>query len=229
MPQFEFICLANSFKHGGRCVAGLRTDGLGWIRPVSSKADGTLDINDYVLDDLTEIGLLDVARIGTVKSRAQVHQPENWQIDANRWALVSRPKPASLAPILDAALLRNGELILGCDDRVSTAELHRSAAAQSLALVAPPEIRLHQRTKADRSQKLRCHFTLDLGARCIDYDLALTDPIWVSRTQSNQAMTFRNPMDRVLLAISLGEPFGGYCYKIVAAIIQLPVCVPLRI
>lgn len=27
MPVVEMVCLANSYKHGGRCVAGLRTDG----------------------------------------------------------------------------------------------------------------------------------------------------------------------------------------------------------
>ncbi len=33
MPQFGIICLANSRKNGGHCVAGLRMDGGGWLRP----------------------------------------------------------------------------------------------------------------------------------------------------------------------------------------------------
>src|SRR6266850_2762793 len=32
MPLVDLICLANSNKMGGRCIAGLRTDGGGWVR-----------------------------------------------------------------------------------------------------------------------------------------------------------------------------------------------------
>ncbi|MFO0968577.1 MAG: hypothetical protein U0793_23720 [Gemmataceae bacterium] len=42
MPYVDLICLANSWKHGGRCVAGIKIDGSGWIRPVGSFADGIL-------------------------------------------------------------------------------------------------------------------------------------------------------------------------------------------
>jgi hypothetical protein len=35
MPTFEMICLAKSSKRGGICIAGLKTDGSGWLRPVS--------------------------------------------------------------------------------------------------------------------------------------------------------------------------------------------------
>jgi hypothetical protein len=36
MAQVDLICLANSRKLGGRCVAGLRLDGSGWVRRVDS-------------------------------------------------------------------------------------------------------------------------------------------------------------------------------------------------
>lgn len=56
MAALDIICLANSRKHGGRCVAGLRTDGGGWLRPVGTLLDGTLYPPDYTMDDLTEWG-----------------------------------------------------------------------------------------------------------------------------------------------------------------------------
>jgi hypothetical protein len=49
MPTVEIICLANSRKHSGRCVAGLRTDGQGWIRPVGPSDNGTLFPWHYTL------------------------------------------------------------------------------------------------------------------------------------------------------------------------------------
>ncbi|MFO7906187.1 MAG: hypothetical protein R6U98_26250, partial [Pirellulaceae bacterium] len=36
----EFICLANSRKHGGRCIAGIERRSGKWIRPVSDLDDG---------------------------------------------------------------------------------------------------------------------------------------------------------------------------------------------
>lgn len=40
MAKVQFICLANSWKMGGRCVAGVGAQG--WIRPVSGIPGGTL-------------------------------------------------------------------------------------------------------------------------------------------------------------------------------------------
>jgi len=50
MPILRLVCLANSRKLGGRCVACLRLVGGGWVRPVSSFSDGTLCPAQYSLD-----------------------------------------------------------------------------------------------------------------------------------------------------------------------------------
>ena len=42
MPSLDLICLANSSKLGSRCLAGLRVDGGGWVRPVSNQEYGEL-------------------------------------------------------------------------------------------------------------------------------------------------------------------------------------------
>jgi hypothetical protein len=42
LPTVEIVCLANSRKAGGRCIAGVRTDTGAWVRPVSSGREGTL-------------------------------------------------------------------------------------------------------------------------------------------------------------------------------------------
>jgi len=58
-------------------VAGLRTDGGGWIRPVSPTAEGTLSKEHYTLADGTEAGILDVIEVDVSKARPESHQPEN--------------------------------------------------------------------------------------------------------------------------------------------------------
>src|SRR5687768_13524839 len=102
MAQKEIICLANSRKHGGRCVAGLHTNGGGWLRAVGRVPDGTLFPPDYTLTDGSEPRLLDVIRIGLEKPQPSLHQPENWTIDGSRWQLVARPAASELAALLHA-------------------------------------------------------------------------------------------------------------------------------
>jgi hypothetical protein len=80
MPTFEIICLASSDKKSGRCTAGLKTDGSGWLRPVSIQSDGTLFPENYVLDNDREPQLFDVLEIECSEHRPERHQPENWVI-----------------------------------------------------------------------------------------------------------------------------------------------------
>ena len=77
MPTFEILCLANSKKHGGRCVAGLRTDGGGWVRPVADTEDGALFPEHYMLPDGSEPRIMDILRISPRECRPRPHQPEN--------------------------------------------------------------------------------------------------------------------------------------------------------
>jgi hypothetical protein len=90
MPEIEMVCLANSRKHQGRCVAGLITDGSAWIRPVSSAADGSLFPSHYILQDGTETQVMDVVHLEVRQHRPENHQPENWVIGKSKWQLVRR-------------------------------------------------------------------------------------------------------------------------------------------
>ncbi|MCC7084716.1 MAG: hypothetical protein IT427_06885 [Pirellulales bacterium] len=63
MTPVEFLCMAYSRKHQGRCIAGLRTDGSGWVRPVSKQSDGTLTSARCQLYDGTPPQALDVLRV----------------------------------------------------------------------------------------------------------------------------------------------------------------------
>lgn len=84
MPTLDIICLANSRKMGGRCVAGLRTDGQGWMRPVASTRFGELYGCHYKLSDGTEAQVLELIRIEVIKQCPQPYQPENWLIGPSK-------------------------------------------------------------------------------------------------------------------------------------------------
>lgn len=107
MPVFEIICLANSDKNGGRCIAGLKTDGSGWLRPVSTQSDGKLYPNNYILDTNREPELFDILEIECSHHRPAPHQPENWVITPRKWRFVNHPTLQKVSEILKPELDKN--------------------------------------------------------------------------------------------------------------------------
>ncbi|MGI8447005.1 MAG: dual OB domain-containing protein [Streptosporangiaceae bacterium] len=84
----DFVCLANSRKAGGRCVAGIRLSG-DWIRPVSGETDGRLYRHHYGLQKGSEPVPLDIIRLEAAPS-PELHQPENWLVSDARWQRMGR-------------------------------------------------------------------------------------------------------------------------------------------
>src|ERR1700693_2735142 len=112
MPLVDLICLANSNKMGGRCIAGLRTDGKGWVRPIASDTDhGQLYLRHFKLDDGTEPKALDVIRVDLARAAPAPGQRENWIIGAAPWALRSRPVPEDLFPRLNTVIITDHVLL----------------------------------------------------------------------------------------------------------------------
>ncbi len=228
MPTFEILCLANSKKHGGRCVAGLRTDGGGWVRPVADSEDGALFPEHYTLPDGSEPRILDVLRISPRECRPKPHQPENWCMTRAHWDLVSRPAPGAAVSLLQSSLERGPALFGSLADRVPFDSILRSPAPASLALVAPQDLKWWIACNpATGKSQARARFRLD-GAL---YNLVLTDPICLARLMSLPPGIYPatsagfKPDERFLLTVSLGEPFEGNCFKLAAGVVALPAAV----
>jgi len=223
MPKVKFICLANSRKFGGRCVAGLQLGSIDWIRPVSSQADGTLSHGQYSLDDGTDASLLDVIEVEVTKPRPQVHQPENWELAPGRWHLVGRFKGTQAVSQLVSILVAGPILIENQLDHVDHSALTTNPASASLALIEPSSLKWNITTTFTGKRQTRCRFNLSGAA----YDLAVTD-MHVEKQLSSLSLGIHSrqaaaidPKARVLLTISLGEPLNGICYKLVAAVIVI--------
>ena len=223
MPAIEILCLANSRKHGGRCIGGLRMDGGGWVRLVSSEPDGTLYPRHYLLDDGSEPQPLDRIAVPIAHPCPKPHQPENVLLLPQPWRLRERPLRRSAAPLLRNHLHRERNLFGDAADRIPYERLVAQPPTDSLALVIPDSARVRIRlTSADRRQT-RLVFTL-AGAV---YDLAVTDPAAEGRRAdlAPGEHPLRVPLgQKLLLTISLGEPFevDGCCYKLVASILSTP-------
>jgi hypothetical protein len=153
MPWIELVCLANARKHGGRCVAGIRTDDGGWVRLVSPAEGGTLTFFDYRLGDRDEARPMDVIRAGVRRRWPQPHQRENWVIDETPWELVQRPADQARRDLVRSHIEFGPELFGGTAVTIPYHELAASAARnskagafvghQSLAVVRPSPLRAH--------------------------------------------------------------------------------------
>src|SRR5262249_28326885 len=141
---------------------------------------GTLWPNDYLLDDGTEPAPLEVIRVGVQTSRPAPHQPENWVIDGSRWELLERPAGKGSSSILQSAIVRGPELLMGFSDRIDDAEIHRGLKS-SLALIAPRTLSLYHQLSYRGNPQARGRFALGTVGQPVTYDLSITDLAWRNR------------------------------------------------
>lgn len=227
MPRVEIICLANSSKMSGRCVAGLRTNREGWIRPVAGDTDhGQLYERHYGLGLDKEPETLDTIEIDLLRPAPIPGQPENWEIGASPWNLVRRQAGRESYHVLHAAVVSGPDLLGSIHASVRIAAT--AGLTSSLALVKPERVTFYVRL--DQRRRLQPRAVSGLARQ--RYDLPITDPAWhtrIVRAISAEPASTGDGTDigipeasEILFTISLSEPFGGFCYKLVAGIIVLP-------
>ena len=218
MSTRDVICLANARKKGGRCVAGLTMDGGGWIRAVSRIPDGVLYPDDYQLADGTEPKPLDVIRINLHHSKPEVHHPENWEIEKGRWQRIETIGGRDAGRFLKRFVFRGGMLMGNLDDRCDFNEYYRRPASETLTQIAPPQVDFNNKEKPTHRKQARGRFLL--GPEQIYYDLPVTYPLWEPLI-IERGLTLRQNEQPFVLTISLSEPYGGNCYKLIAAVILM--------
>ena len=218
------VCLANSRKHGGSCVAGrelLPAGRIGeWIRPVSAREDEAVAAYERQYEDGGEPQMLDVIDVPLLEARPKNFQRENWLLDPNRrWKKVSRMPNSWLTRLADptAPIWVNGFSAAGkLNDRApvtlasTLSDSLRLIRVDALTLtVAQPSARY-----GDYTKKLRGRFRH--GG--VDYCFDVTDPACESEYRYRPNGNY--PIGERFLTVSLGEPYHGYAYKLIAAVIE---------
>lgn len=221
----RILCLANSRKEGDRCIAGKELPKSGapgsWVRPVSDRADEAVNESERQYDDGSEPGILDVIDVPLRKARPKSYQQENWLLDPDRrWRKVYRVTPEALEKLADppGPLWINGyHTQHGRNDRLPVEQGVSLDSSLRLVKVGKLELdvfapRLEQ---GDFKRRIKGRF-LYFGE---DYRLWVTDPLY-EQTYLNQPND-KYQLDECYLTVSLGEPYQGYAYKLIAAIIEL--------
>lgn len=222
MPVVKrIICLANSRKYQGRCVAGkerLPNGSFAWVRPVSSRPNEELTEAERRYSDGSEPKLLDVIDIPLRRAAPRSSQKENWLLDAGRrWALHRRAEWRHLAALVDdpATLWANESSSFGgMNDRVAATVAEDLPC--SLYLLRLDDLALHVSSRAGDGSfrwRLQASFT----HRDVGYRLSVTDPEIEAACLMRADGTYQ--IGRAYATVSLGEPFrDGFCYKLVAAL-----------
>ncbi len=217
----RIVCLANSRKGGDRCVAGREILASGrpgpWVRPVSSRPNDAVSEQERQYRDGSEPRVLDVVDVPVIKASPQEYQRENWLLDPERrWELIRRLAPSDLAHFTtrEAQLWVNGHSSAeGENDRIPSSIAIKLPS--SLRLIRVDRMELSVRTDPYRSRRfVRGRFR----HAQTDYSLRITDPVCEELCMQQENGDY--PVGESYLTVSLGEPYEGYSYKLIAAVIE---------
>lgn len=84
----RIVCLANSRKLNGRCVAGIEITGgkrRGWIRPVSAREHQEVSEYERQYESGADPRVLDMGDVPLLNAKPHEYQQENWLLDPARY------------------------------------------------------------------------------------------------------------------------------------------------
>ena len=215
------ICMGNSYKHGGRCLAGIEVtktssgysvvanhDGSPrWIRPVMANGDDGLP--EWMVGSFKKFDVLEVDVTGSVPTGAH---SENVRFDEIR-------KVGSIgmnAEILSALCDNSHSLIFGNRGKAVPKDVF-NAGGYSLMFVKPENLHIETQYDEYGHEKYRIQFSYR-GNR---YDLPLTDPEYISKLQNGHRDTGDRFGEDLYLTLSLGTVHFDWHYKLVAGVVDL--------
>lgn len=205
------VCLANSRKITGRCIAGKEVfpEGYGcWIRPVSSRLTEEISEEERLYEDGTDPELLDIILIPMIEPRPKAHQIENHLIDDRKyWVKVGKlawDKLPNLADRPQGPLWFNsGSSYNGLNDRIPLSQAERFQ--NSLFLIESDGLSVRVAVEGAEfgtpKRKVRANFRY----QGYQYILAVTDPdierMYLARKNGEYSI------DEAYLCVSLGDVY----------------------
>jgi hypothetical protein len=225
MSVDRILCLANSYKHDHRCVAGIDLVTKRWVRLVGRKVAGCLTIAETCYADGKQAAILDVFEAELGENCGTNCHPEDVYVAGRPWRLIHHMNEQRGLQCLSEHISKRPSVLQGYTDNVSAARVIEVARERSLELIEPTDLWWWIRESKDR-RKNRAVFRVSRESR-VRYDLSVTDPPWLDQLNLlpagiyPHAFFFRNKLPRTLLTVSLSEPFESFHYKLVAGVVNL--------
>lgn len=224
MPTVKrLVCLANSRKLNGRCIAGIELAEVrraGWIRPVSAREHEEVSEYERQYEDGSDPRLLDVMDVPLLEPRPKGYQQENWLLDPEHyWRKVGRLNWEGLEALLDRLerLWIDGDSTYnGLNDRIRLEQATGVRSSLRLVRVHRLALSVFRPGEAFGNPKRRVQARFQYADA--EYHLWVTDPAYERAYLAKADGEY--PIGESFLTVSLGEPYNGYCYKLVAAIME---------
>lgn len=214
------VCFANSRKTAGRCIAGKEWQNGKpgkWVRPVSTRPTHEISEEERRYEDGRDLQLLDILHVPCDSHQPIPHQCENHVIDPSYyWAKQGKLSWEDIQDWLDTpnTLWGLGQgSYAGLNNRVAIGQ----EDGTSLYLISVEHLRLLVGRKApeypDSKRAVRGEFVY----QGTTYRMDVTDPV----VERNYLPLVDGQYDihRPVLCISLGDPYQGYFYKLIAAVL----------
>jgi hypothetical protein len=218
----RIVCLANSRKLSGRCVAGKERVGTtvgGWVRPVSGREHEEVSEHERQYPDGSDPKVLDIVDIPLLSHSPNAHQPENWLLDPDTyWQPAGNVTWNELGSMADspATLWSNdSSSYSGLHDRVQEATAGQFGTSLYLLRLEALNLRVYAPGANFNNPKRRVQVQFTYAG--MSYHLWVTDPL-VERTYLSKP-DGEYAIGACFVTVSLGEPLEGFCYKLVATII----------
>ena len=213
-----FVCLANSYKRGGRFIAGVEIvyDNNGgwmptrnedgrprWIRPIAKTTYG--EIPNYIAEGITILSLVKLTDVVSCPEEAHVENVFYSRMEKCNYEITL--EPSVMNKFIDTA----HQSIFQSRGRAVSAEM-LVGINYSIMLLHPNRACAYIDENREKS-KNRMKFSY-YGA---EYDFPITDPTFIERLKKNPEGYLS--INDVYLTISLGLEFEGWHHKLVAGVI----------
>ena len=220
----RFICLANSRKTSGRCIAGKEMIGnaIGkWIRPVSKRENHEISELDRRYQDGSTAQTFDIINASFEGKSNHSAQEENYTINDKYYWIKEARYNGSLDSLTDspAILWETGySSYNGKHDRIPITSVEKPI--QTLYFIRPAKliiiVRIEGAEFGNGKKKIRANFSYNKTV----YEISVTDPE-VERIYLALGEGRYQPTGQCYITVSLGEAWEGYYYKLAAGIFEV--------
>lgn len=211
----RILCLANSVKQGGRCLAGIQLDNNNrpviqnnrpvWVRPIVKSEHGQLP--GFLC---SKISPLHVIEIDQASINGTGYQSENTTFQEDSLKVVGSINTSVLDNLCDNETLR---IVFGNRGKAVPKEKIQRMN-HSLMLV---KISDFQVTEKENRYRGRPQVRLTFKYHGNLYDLPITDPLFLIQYEKNPEIL--DQTKEIYVVLSLGISFRDWYYKIAASII----------
>jgi hypothetical protein len=221
----RIVCLANSRKYQGRCIAGLEWGdaGLGdWVRPIGVAGKGELHAERLYSDgtepqpfEIVEIGLVRPVPSGCHQEDQLVDPQQRWirRGTLYRWSLFS-----AIEDVKGCLWFDGGSTFHGENDKIPAEAAGKLKT--SLKLIQPNRLTISVQLEKPRLAKTKRAIRGSFSIAGFDYILSVTDSFMEEELRDAPEGTTRT-LARPILCLSVSELFEktNCCYKLIAGVL----------